>query len=178
MSIRSVYFHEDDFCQIELLPAENWEYCQRELQQIATFSQQHRASDGIGWTDIYVRKEAEKSLSSLSLATSRVAAALARHLPAFDLVETGYGSHVEQSRHTKGFGVDSNCVLFVSETEVGIVNYIWLSLVNSDEGACSSLLPALGELNNLAPLLMVDWTWGSLMLLDDSIALGRYFSER
>lgn len=31
MSARRVYFHEDDFCQIELVPAENWEHCATEM---------------------------------------------------------------------------------------------------------------------------------------------------
>ncbi len=29
--MRSIYFHEDDYCQIEILPVQNYEYCKREI---------------------------------------------------------------------------------------------------------------------------------------------------
>jgi hypothetical protein len=178
VSDRAVYFHEDDFCQIEVLPAENSAYCARELDQIAEFSAQHRAPDGVGWTDVYPRGEAQKKLADLLLSADRASGALAEHLPEFDRVETGYGSHVEQCRGIRAFGFDRGCVVFMSETETRYVRDIWLGLDGPDESATAALVAALGKLSGLAPLILVDWGWERVIALGDSASLDRYCAER
>ena len=36
---RTIFFHEDDYGQIELLPASAWAYCQQEMGLAADFAQ-------------------------------------------------------------------------------------------------------------------------------------------
>lgn len=54
---RGIFFHEDNYCQQQLLPGEIAEYVELELKRINDFSEEHRAPSGSEWTDVYVRKE-------------------------------------------------------------------------------------------------------------------------
>ena len=58
---RSLFFHEDDFCQIQLLPVEDFRSTQSELNEAGSFAQDH--FDGVGYDDIYVRRGSESGLS-------------------------------------------------------------------------------------------------------------------
>lgn len=64
---REIYFHEDDYCQQQLLPGETAEYVELELGRINDFAQPHRAPGRFGWTDIYVRQEAPVALSAIQI---------------------------------------------------------------------------------------------------------------
>jgi hypothetical protein len=57
--------HEDDWRQIEFVPAINEDYVRTELASLAVFKTQHQK--GIGWTSIYLRKEHPHPLSELRL---------------------------------------------------------------------------------------------------------------
>ena len=47
--------HEDDVRQVELIPAENYQYAKDEAAKIARFAEEH--FDGTGWTALYEREE-------------------------------------------------------------------------------------------------------------------------
>jgi hypothetical protein len=49
---REIYFHEDDYCQQQLLPREASAYARAEVQKIGEFAESHRVPGGRGWTDI------------------------------------------------------------------------------------------------------------------------------
>jgi hypothetical protein len=51
---RIAYFHEDDHCQIQVLPAENWQHCASQLGQIAEFSEK-TPDAGWHWLDRHPR---------------------------------------------------------------------------------------------------------------------------
>lgn len=178
MTSRKVYFHEDDYCQIEVLPAQNWAYCAQQLQQIVEFSERHRAPNGMGWTDIFMRSEEPISLSTLTLEAERVSRLLSRHLMPFDKVETGYSSHSEECLNTRAFGFNADCVVYLSTTPSGIVDHLWLGLGGPAEPARDALVAALVDFSTLGELLFVDWGWGRLFSLSDRVGLGSYLGER
>jgi len=60
-----VYFHEDDYCQIELLPSTSWKFCFNQIKEIDEFSEKHKVKNGIGWDKIYIRKESPYKIESL-----------------------------------------------------------------------------------------------------------------
>lgn len=39
----SIYFHEDDFCQIEILPIENLGFCLKQAGCIEEFAKTHKS---------------------------------------------------------------------------------------------------------------------------------------
>ena len=53
---RIAFFHEDDYCQREILPLAAKSFCLRQIKEINDFSQMHRAANGL-YTDIYIREK-------------------------------------------------------------------------------------------------------------------------
>lgn len=178
MEQRSVYLHEDDYGQIEILPAQNWEFCTRQIEQIAAFSEQHRAPGGVGWTDVLMRTQEPDTLASLALNREVMSQALSAHLLPFDRVWTGYGSHTEEYQDTLAFGFDRDCVICVSTDDSGSVSNLWLGLGGPSQTERDSLISAIRELRQFAKLLFVDWGWGRLYLLDDEEGISQYLIER
>ncbi len=64
--MREAYFHEDDYCQTELLPIANHKHCRDQLREIESFSAQHETE--FGWTDMYVRSDAPQTLAETRIA--------------------------------------------------------------------------------------------------------------
>jgi hypothetical protein len=97
-NMREVYFHEDDYCQLELLPEANWDFCAKQMNEIEKFSEAHKAE--IGWTDMFMRSENPKQLSEVEIERAALVSSVREILPPFDRVLTGYGSHSEECQHT------------------------------------------------------------------------------
>jgi hypothetical protein len=57
--------HEDDWRQIEFVATANLDYISRELTTLAAFKKENRR--GVGWTQVYVRKEHPAPLANLAL---------------------------------------------------------------------------------------------------------------
>src|SRR5262245_7306691 len=89
---REIYFHEDDYCQQELLPREALPFAEVQVKEVDEFADAHRAPGGMGWTNIYMRKEPPVGFQTLGMKKEDFAAAVSLHLPPFDLVYTGYSS--------------------------------------------------------------------------------------
>jgi len=66
MSKRTIDSHEDDFCQIQLLPARNRGHCAQQLGELSEFAEARRAPGG-GWTEVYMRQDEPESIASLAL---------------------------------------------------------------------------------------------------------------
>lgn len=177
MTARRVYFHEDDFCQIELVPAENWKHCATEMGNVATFSEAHEAPGGVGWTDVYPRVAEPVSLVQAALNLNEVDDLLAAHLERFDTVETGYSSHVEECKHIVAFGFDASCVIYFSERD-GIVDHIWLGLDGPPSSQQDKLISAFASLNQRVSLILADWGWEALIRLSDQDSLKAYLGSR
>lgn len=158
--MREVFFHEDDYCQQELLPAAALDWCSRELGEIDRFSEAHRAADGAGWTDLYVRPNAPAELLALRITREEVAAALGPLLPEFDRVLTGYSSFREECRNSSAWGTGEGCEFFASWNAEGFVSAIWTNLFDSRAESLAKAASAVEALGTLRPLIYVDWAWG------------------
>ena len=64
---RELFVHEDDWGQIEVLPASCAAWCAQEIARLSTFAAEHEAPGGNGWTDMYVRQPAPKALAGLAI---------------------------------------------------------------------------------------------------------------
>lgn len=143
--MKEVYFHEDDYCQVEVLPLANLQFCARQAGDIAAFSEEHKLD--VGWADIYVRSTAPKPMAHLALPLSDVREALAPHFEEADAVFTGYGSHREKCNDVFAFIASDHTIVFV-QAELGrIVSAVWLN--DSSEQVLQ--LPRSDE------LLLADW---------------------
>ena len=179
MSPRTAYFHEDDFCQIEVLPAQNWQDCLNRFGQLTEFSERHRTLDGQGWTDIHMRSAAAIPLVELHLERAGLARLLVRTLPEFEEVRTGYGDYSEPCANALAFGTAGQGVIYCSGDAAGFIEYLWLDLGNaSPQGIHEALYAALLEMGGLADLILVDWSQLRLVRLNDAPALRAYLAEQ
>lgn len=176
MPSRTAYFHEDDYCQIELLPAQNWTHCAQELGRIGEICENHTEGE-LGWSEICVRTHAPLPIAALGIDFSGTVSTLSRHLPPFDQVQTGYASHVEHCPQTLAFGFDKHNVIFMSHNGEKHVNALWLLLEGLEGGPLTEFMAALHALDTLGPLLLVDWAWNALLRLRDTEHLLNYLGE-
>ena len=173
--MRTAYFHEDDYCQWEILPLTAKEYCLKEMGQIAKFTEKLQ-SEGAGFTDIYLRGDSPHSIDELSLRSEQLDEALS-FLPAYDRVETGYSSYREELKSTRSRGEGAEQNVFWSVNEDGIINALWLDLWIAPETKemwqCTLL--ALGQ---LAPVLLADWIWERCVDLTSPQDIEQYVAQK
>ena len=132
---REIYFHEDDYCQQQLLPAANFEHSQAELRAISDFARAHEAPGGAGWSDCFVRREAPVPLSSLKIMRHELETAMREVMPAYDVIYSGYSSHRQKCVRTAGWGRSDNCTLFADWDDREVVADIWTMFFEPDEGS-------------------------------------------
>lgn len=171
-----VFFHEDDYGAVELLPVGAWVHCEQQLGRIAEHDVKHRAPGGVGWTSIYIREDSPVSMVELGLTLVELDAALSPHLPFTDEVETGYSTYREPVQRTRAWVVSGYMVLYASWDESGRVRSIFCSSSFVEPAKQPSFLAAMKALGALRPLLLVDWNADALLRLDDTEMLQRWLT--
>ena len=175
--MRTVYFHEDDYCQYEILPLTDREYCLEEMTKIAAFEKEHRIQSGpyTFYSDIYVRGSNPYNIKESLLRPEQLDDAL-EFLPAYDVVETGYSSHRSICPAARCRGSSSGIKVFWSVDKDGIVNSIWLDLrIEPEQKAIEESIRTLSSLGQLAPLLLADWNSGECVNLSSPQEIEQYF---
>ncbi|MTD95982.1 hypothetical protein GIW81_16710 [Hyphomicrobium sp. xq] len=173
-SPRELFVHEDDWGQIEVLPAACAAWCEAEIARIDHFARDHASPDGTGWTDMYVRSVAPVPLESVRIPFDAAADVIGARLPAFEIVSSGTLSSPEPVPHVRGFGPAANtgAVLVGDKTRAHVA---MIALVmNGSRGELDALLAALAQLPFSATLLIVDWPRGHVVPLGDRNAIARY----
>ena len=168
--MRTAYFHEDDYCQCEVLPLAAKAYCLHEMGEINDFSEEHR--EEAFFTDIYLRGDSPQTLGELNLRSEQFAAVL-DFLPAFDRVETGYSSYREECKNTCARGLSNELAVFWNIDGEGFVKALWLVICLNYENfdTVRRIYTALGS---LAPLLLADWNRTACVDLTDPAAIEKY----
>ena len=169
----SVYFHEDDYCQVEVLPASTREDCLAEMGRIDEFSATHQ--DGAGFTEMYIREASPQALSSLGIKIDDLRTSLSGVLEEFDEVYTGYSSYRELCPSAKGWGEGDWQAIFANVSDKGIVQNIWLCVNALTTESEALWCRVLGSLPRATELLLADWNTSQIVLLTDEAALGAYF---
>lgn len=164
--MREAYFHEDDYCQIELLPVDNLAYCLEEIGEIEKSAIEN--FEGMGFKDVYQRRDNPSEIAALNIDAHEFSQALQSHMPKFDVVATGYAAHKEECKSVSAFGHDNDEQIFV-EHHNNIVTNIWLS-------------DPFTELPNILPRphewLYVDWAWGFVCPLKETHVYIDYIAKR
>lgn len=157
---REIYFHEDDYCQQEILPREALAFVEAEIEKISEFSEAHRAPGGMGWTEMYVRQKAPATFRALGMKREDFEAVISPHLPAFDLVYTGYSSYRERRRKAAAWGTSAHNAIFVDWDDEGVVGNVWTQFFEVDEKSLLVASKAVAAIGALRSLIYVDWAWG------------------
>ena len=163
--MREAYYHEDDFCQVELLPIDNLQHCLAQMGEQQAFAAAHQS--GAGWTDMYMRQEPPSRLVTLGMTGEQLRLAVKEVLPPYDAVFTGYSSYRVECKNLLAFGGDNTETLFAGIDEHGIVVELW----------CSDGMPELLRLPLPEQLLLADWNAGLACPLSDRALFARYLQE-
>ncbi len=164
---RTIFVEEDDWGQVEVLPAAATDWCRAELDRIAAFSDKHRAPGGAGWTDIYVRKPAPISLADLRIPLASTLDVLGQRLSRFDIVTSGSFYSPEPVTGACAFGSSPKTALIViGDKDEKIVRSILL--VADEDHSAARLMAALGSLPSRGGLIVVDWLRGELIPIQPS----------
>lgn len=172
---RIAFFHEDDYCQKEILPLTAKNFCLKQMGEINDFSQEHQLESGL-FTDIFIRENSPHGIEELGLCSEQLNVALS-FLPPYDLVETGYSSYREKSEATYGRGNGYEQNIFWSINETGVVNAILL-----DIGIASVTMDmwrkVLISLGKIAPVLLADWNCSLCVDLTNPSNIEEYIKEK
>lgn len=173
--LRRLFFHEDDYCMVELVLPERQNEVEEDMENIAGFSEAHRKE--AGYTGLYVRKEDTDGLTGLGIMVADIETAVSSFAQPYDVVTTGYGSsyRVECPR-IKAFGPNEETVLFCEHKD-GILHKAWLTLEFEDRDRYEWSLTLLRTLAGIAPLALADWNWGIHLELRDDAALAAYLNN-
>ncbi|SHJ47459.1 hypothetical protein [Aquimarina spongiae] len=165
----TIFYHEDDFCQIEILPKENVFHLLKEVDNISDFTEEH------GYSDIYVREERKITLSARKINKSELEKVLAeleteRHTE----VITGYGTEYrEKSKNTIGFGKGYAAMYFQYENDV-VIN-IWVT--NLFELNANHVINVLFKIGEKWDLILMDWNTSQLVDLTNRDRIKKYIDH-
>ena len=156
----TLFYHEDDFCQIQLLPAENLSWLLEEAENVADFAEVHFV--GGGYSDLLTRTGAKVALRERKIPVAELDLILnklqtTRHTE----ITTGYGERYRiASPHTIGYGHDYSAIYFDFKND--LVENIWMTNIFAlDSEHLKSVLLELGKKWNL---FLMDWN--ALKLID------------
>ena len=171
--MKEICFHEDFYCQVELLPVAALKDCASEMQQIDDFSTEHW--DGAGWTSIVVRQDNSGYLRALGIPINALAEKLDSILDSIDEIYTGYSSYRERCAQTKGWAFPCGCALLTDYDSEGIVRNLWLVNEPPSPQSFDKFKEAVQVLSQYGEFLIADWNLSVAVACVDDEKLRKYF---
>jgi len=167
-----LFFHEDDFRQIELIPKENFDQAKSQSNEILEFSEKN--FDGIGYTNIYIRNDNNIHLQVRKISVEELDELLLKiGFYKVPKVITGYGQDYRViASNTIGFGQDYAAIYY--DFQENIVTNIWLTQpynINMEK-----IISFLEEVGKKWDLLLADWEATEIIDLSDKEAIINYLS--
>ncbi|MFI5159482.1 MAG: hypothetical protein ACHQF4_11495 [Sphingobacteriales bacterium] len=174
---KDAFFHEDNYCQIELLPIQNLLVKRNETDfakdQLDKNFTEH------GFVNITSRSQTTHPLTNLDIAVNQFTAILQEDSLFFlDKVYTGYSTHRSLRKNTHGF-VFENYILYY-EFNDNFITKSWIDYnLFSDTLNCypKRLQMALFKLGGYFNLILIDWNELITIILKDEAALTDYINE-
>jgi hypothetical protein len=167
-----LFFHEDDYCQVEISPKENLSFFEQQCLNI--YDTVKESPDG-GFTGIYVREEPVIKLADKKISCDQLEGIIKEMgLEKAGTVLTGYGTNYrEKFAETTGYGLNYSAIYF--DYTDGIVGHIWLTnFFRLDKEKLSTCLHQLGRTWDL---VLFDWNQRVAVNLSDEGAVKKYLNE-
>jgi len=166
----TIFFHEDDYCQIELIPYENFNELIKQADNISEFSSTNFVGDG--WADMMVREGQKIKLYERGIPIVKLEEVLKKlNTQKHTYVETGYGSNYRvKSKNTIGFG-KSYSAIYCNYSDRKVEN-IWMtniSLFNNEK-----VEEVLFQIGKKWDLLLMDWEASQLIDLKNRDQIKNY----
>lgn len=166
----SIWVEEDLAGEIEVLPASNRRWCEEQCRIIHAHGEAHRAPDGLGWTDIYMRPRPPAPLAELRLAYDRVVESLARDLQPTLMQEPNCYTEFDPAIRAAAFLGASSALVVVDGgdgrvTAIHGLHFAPLPASDPDMPPSTASNPrlsrqcvqAIASLSAPEPLILVDW---------------------
>ncbi|MBG6188432.1 hypothetical protein [Flavobacterium sp. CAN_S2] len=172
----SVYFHEDSFNQVELLPRENLFYLQKENEQIENFAEDNFV--GNGFKDIYRRKENPMTVEDKKISFDKLDKMLIElGLEKISEVYEGYGSTKWKCENTFAYTLD-RAEIFISSKDSYIKDF-WINgfRFHKDIETKTKLKNVLLNLGNEMDLILNDWDLTITIDLKIESEIKKYLNE-
>ena len=169
-----LFVHEDDWSQIELLPAAVAAWCTDEMRRIGVFAEQQRVSGGHGWSDIYVRADPPTTLAHMHLDFSGACTALHARLPRFSVVTSGTFSSPQPVPRVAAFGPARHAGIVLVPDNGGALVAGATLILHGTAGDNAAVLAAAATLPSEAALIVADWMRGRIVDASDRTAIERY----
>lgn len=150
------YYHEDDFCRVEMRPRENLPELKKDLVQIENINQNH--SDEYGYYKIHVIQEGKVKTIDRQIGIDEFENIMKKTgYKKFNNITTGYGSRVFDSEYSTGYGVRGCTLLF--ERHQNIVDHIWFDFypLSTFKKDIDSMYTYVTEISKKWNLILVDW---------------------
>ena len=171
--LEKVYFHEDDYLQIELLPKENFSYLKSENDKINGFAKQHAV--GAGFDQMFQRGAAQVPTEQLQIKLEDFDEVTSQFgFEKAEIVCTGYGAYEEPCTNTNAYQrCDS---LIFCDYEQGIIHNIWLEgFYNTSNSHCNQLqFEILFQIGQKWGFILNDWNASVLVVLEDELDIEAY----
>ncbi|MDE6425689.1 MAG: hypothetical protein K2K89_06095 [Ruminococcus sp.] len=167
---RSVYFHEDDYRQIEILPLSAEKFCLKQIGEIFGLTEKH--NEEYGFSDMYIRNENPHSIREVGISHEKISEVL-DFLPEFDEVTSEYLCWIEDSKPVFSMGIDNDTAVFWEKDENDIISAMWLGMYIVPEN-CHTWQKILTVLGNTAPLMLADWNAGICIDLTNAREIENY----
>ena len=172
-----VFFHEDFYCQVELIPSENFNELKSENERINKFASEH--FDGIGFNDIYIRndhkvKTNEKKINIVDFEKIL----LNNNFLKMRTVYSGYGNYKQICKNTIAYSIDQATVFF--DYDNTIINNIWLDgfRFRKDSKFIQEMINCLHQIGIKFGLLLNDWDLTEVIDLCNKDLIEIYIMEK
>jgi len=172
-----LYFDEDYYCQVELLPRENYSELEDENDKIKDIAQKH--SDGLGFTDIYLREGQKINTSDRNIQLADFEKLmLDSGFQKYANVYSGYGSQEVLCKNTFGFELDDSVIYCDFENE--LIQNIWIDNFRYSQSSDKKeqLINALFAICEKWNLTLNDWNLSETFDLTSKAEIERYISEK
>lgn len=177
LNLDEVYFHEDYYCQIELLPTENSNELKTENKTIDEFAKEH--FDGNGFTDIYVRDEQKVKTSERNIQLDEFDHfVISLGFQKMRNVYSGYSSYRETCQNTNAYSIDGAYIFCDYENRV--LKNIWLHgfRFNKDSSFIKEMTEGLFQIGKRWKLTLNDWDLKENINLKDKSEIELYITEK
>lgn len=169
----SIFYHEDDYRQIEIVPSDNIDDLKTEAQKVNDFASNH--FDGSGFTEIYVRKDNNTELKERKITPHDLEQKLViLGLDRIANVRTGYGqTHQKSVTDCIAFGKDYSAVYY--EYRDNVVQHIWFT--NPGNINREQLVHCLNSLGMQWKLVLQDWNHAMTVDLSNKQTITEYLNK-
>lgn len=174
-SEKSIFYHEDDFCQIEFLPDVNIEFVKQEIENVETFLIVYQVPNELMWAEMNMRDSGKTTLEQLGITIKLLKSNLEENTEIVEKVLTGYSTYTTPCINTIAFKIAENNEIFVRFNNNDVITRMWAIWRVSDESAKLQIINTLNKIPSKESLVLADRAWDVCVKLNDAKSMNQYF---